>query len=231
MWFDMSDCEVIWAHSVSAPVPASIQASLLCIPLTDQRLTRHTLEGKYQDTFRCLPFSRGTYRSGSLNCQHCSPSFASPKSHLGKSADWRCRCQLACCFDYRNPVAAILIAWHGSRASWDPLEERLVELARGLGPGLGSLLYSGLLCATMCHKFMILVKMLAVSAVNGSRSGTICGYVGRDRTPLLQHSSDPASPPLSLSELVIAAVTLCCLCFWCALHDTESYMQAKEDAI
>lgn len=64
----------------------------------------------------------------------------------------------------------------------------LVELARGLG----SLLCSGL-CATMCHKFMILVKMLAVSAVNGSRSGTICGYVGRDRTPLLQHSADPAS--------------------------------------
>lgn len=38
-------------------------------------------------------------------------------------------------------------------------------------------------------------------------------------------------PPLLLSELVIAAVTLCCLCFWCALHDTESYMQAEEDAI
>lgn len=70
---------------------------------------------------------------------------------------------------------------------------------------------------------MILVKMLAVSAVNGSRGGTICGYVAQ--------RSLPPPLPAPLPGLVIAAVTLCCLCFWCALHDTESYMQAYEDAI
>lgn len=92
------------------------------------------------------------------------------------------------------------MAWQSSLLG-PPLKSASLSLPGVWAPdsALGSLLYSGLLCAAMCHKFMILVKMLAVSAVNGSRSGTICGYVGRDRTPLRQHSSEPAPFPLSHS--------------------------------